>query len=72
MEKQLVKSDINIKNTKNIDLNWSIKDISRNLKQYTNGEYILIFPFCSKKHIQKKKMYEIVISTRAFHFSVCP
>ena len=57
MEKQLVKSNINIKNTKNIDLNWSIKDISRNLKQYTNGEYILIFPFCSKKHIQKKWPY---------------
>ncbi len=57
MEKQLLKSGINIKNTKNINLNWSIKDISRNLKQYTNGEFILIFPFCSKKHIQKKWPY---------------
>ena len=57
MEKQLTKSNIIIKNTKQINLNWSIKDISRNLKQYTNGDYILIFPFCSKKHIQKKWPY---------------
>ena len=57
MEKQLTKSNIIIKNTKRINLNWSIKDISRNLKQYTNGDYILIFPFCSKKHIQKKWPY---------------
>ena len=55
MEKQLLKSGINIKNTKNINLNWSIKDISRNLKQYTNGEFILIFPFV-QKNIFKKKM----------------
>ena len=57
MEKQLTKSNIIIKNNKQINLNWSIKDISRNLKQYTNGDYILIFPFCSKKHIQKKWPY---------------
>ena len=53
MEKQLLKSGINIKNTKNINLNWSIKDISRNLKQYTNGEFILIFSFCSKNIFKK-------------------
>ena len=57
MKKQLEKSGVKIKNTKDIDLTWSIKDISRNLKQYTNGDYILIFPFCSKKHIQKKWPY---------------
>ena len=51
MKKQLEKSGVKVKNTKDIDLTWSIKDISRNLKQYTNGDYILIFPFCSKKHI---------------------
>ena len=53
MEKQLKKGNIKINNIKNLDLSWAIKDISRNLKQYTNGEYILVFPFCSKKHEQK-------------------
>ena len=57
MKKQLEKSGVKVKNTKDIDLTWSIKDISRNLKQYSNGDYILIFPFCSKKHIQKKWPY---------------
>ena len=57
MERQLKKSNVLIKNTQAIDLNWSIKDISRNLKQYTNGEYVLLFPFCSKKHPQKKWPY---------------
>ena len=57
MEKQLEKSGIRIKNTKEINLSWSIYDISRNLKQYTNGDFILIFPFCSKKHKQKKWPY---------------
>ena len=54
MEKQLEKSNILTKNTQAINLNWSIKDISRNLKQYTNGDYVLLFPFCSKKHQNKK------------------
>ena len=57
MEKQLKKGNIKINNIKNLDLSWAIKDISRNLKQYTNGEYILVFPFCSKKHEQKKWPY---------------
>ena len=54
MTKQLKKSNVIVKNTQAINLNWGIKDISRNLKQYTNGDYILIFPFCSKKHVKKK------------------
>ena len=53
MEKQLNKSNIIIKNAKQINLNWSIKDISRNLKQYTNGEYILIFPSAQKTYTKK-------------------
>ena len=57
MEKQLKKSNIKINNLNNIDLSWSLKDISRNLKQYTNGEYILVFPFCAKKQVQKKWPY---------------
>ena len=74
MEKQLKKSDIIIKNTKKINLTWSIKDISRNLKQYTNGEYILIFPFCSKKHVQKKWPYfqELIIKIKEIYKNKYP
>ncbi len=74
MEKQLNKSNITIKNTKNINLNWSIKDISRNLKQYTNGDYILIFPFCSKKHIQKKWPYfpELIFKIKTIYKNKYP
>ncbi len=57
MEIQLKNSNIVTKYLKDIDLSWCMRDISRNLKQYANGEYILIFPFCSKKHIQKKWPY---------------
>jgi len=57
MEIQLQKSGINTEFTKNIDLGWAITDISRLLKQYTNGEYILLFPFCSVDHQNKKWPY---------------
>ena len=69
MEKQLKKSNVLIKNTQAIDMNWSIKDISRNLKQYTNGEYVLLLPFCSKKHVQKKWPYfsELIIKIKEFY-----
>ena len=69
MEKQLKKSNVLIKNTQAINLNWSIKDISRNLKQYTNGDYVLLFPFCSKKHVQKKWPYysELIVKIKEFY-----
>ena len=54
IEIQLKKSNVKTYYTQNIDLSWAILDIKRMLKQYTNSEYILIFPFCSKKHIKKK------------------
>jgi ADP-heptose:LPS heptosyltransferase len=57
MEIQLKKSGIGTEFTKNIDLNWANEDISRLLKKYTNGEYILLFPFCSTKHKNKKWPY---------------
>ena len=57
MEIQLKKSGIDTEFTKNIDLNWATTDISRLLKQYTNNEYILLFPFCSIKHQNKKWPY---------------
>jgi len=54
IELQLRKSNIIINFTKKIDLSWAIEDLSRLIKQYANDEYILIFPFCSKKHKNKK------------------
>ncbi len=54
MEIQLKKSGIETEFVKNIDLTWTKIDISRLLRQYSNSEYILIFPFCSKKLPQKK------------------
>ena len=57
MEIQLKKSGVDTEFTKNIDLDWAKTDISRLLKQYTNNEYILIFPFCSVKHQKKKWPY---------------
>ena len=57
MELQLKKSGIETEYTRNINIDWAIKDISRLLKQYTNDEYILLFPFCSKKHQNKKWPY---------------
>ena len=69
IERQLKKSNVLINNTQAINLNWSIKDISRNLKQYTNGEYVLLFPFCSKKHVQKKWPYysELIVKIKEFY-----
>tara|TARA_X000001036_G_C20597646_1_gene773593 strand:+ start:399 stop:1331 length:933 start_codon:yes stop_codon:yes gene_type:complete len=54
MNIQLNKSNISTKYIKDIDLSWAVNDISRLIRQYTNNEYILIFPFCSKKHKNKK------------------
>ena len=54
MEIQLKKSGIETEFVKNIDLSWAISDVSRLTKQYANNEFILIFPFCSKKLPQKK------------------
>ena len=74
MEKQLKKSNVLTKNTQVINLNWSIKDISRNLKQYTNGDYVLLFPFCSKKHVQKKWPYfsQLTIRIKEFYKNKYP
>ena len=74
MKKQLEKSNVLIKNTQAINLNWSIKDISRNLKQYTNGDYVLLFPFCSKKHVQKKWpfFFELIVKIKEFYKNKYP
>ena len=57
MEIQLKKSGIETQFTKNVDLEWATDDISRLLKQYANDDYILLFPFCSVKHKNKKWPY---------------
>ncbi len=54
MEIQLKKSGLETEFVKKIDLSWATSDISRLKRQYANSEYILIFPFCSKKLPQKK------------------
>ena len=54
MELQLKKSGIETEFTKNINLDWCLVDVSRLTKQYANNDYILLFPFCSKKHVHKK------------------
>ena len=69
MEIQLKKSNIPTKFVKNIDLNWAVKDMSRLIKQYSNGDYMLIFPFCSKKHVNKKwPFYKDLISKVKLEF----
>ncbi len=69
MEVQLKKFDIYIEKLKKIDLNWCIKDVSRLIKQYTNRNYILVFPFCSKKNNQKKWPYfkELIIYLKSHY-----
>ncbi len=57
MELQLKKGGIPTKYVKNIDLDWAKGNLSELTNQYTNRDYILIFPFCSKKHIKKKWPY---------------
>ena len=54
MELQLKKSSIPTNYVKNVDLGWAYEDLSQLTRQYTNRDYILIFPFCSKKHQNKK------------------
>jgi len=57
MEIQLKKSGIETEYTKNIDLSWAVSDISRLTRRYANNDFILLFPFCSKKLPQKKWPY---------------
>ena len=66
MELQLKKSGLTTEFTKNINLDWAVKDVTRLLKQYSNNEYILLFPFCSKKHQNKKWPYfkELIVKLK--------
>ncbi len=63
MELQLKESQIPTEFIKKIDLSWANDDLSSLTKKYTNRDYILIFPFCSKKHKKKKwPFYKDLIS----------
>jgi ADP-heptose:LPS heptosyltransferase len=63
MEIQLKKSDIRTVNVKKSNLNWAVVNIRNITKNYFNGKYILIFPFCSPKLGKKKwPYYHILIS----------
>jgi len=57
IEIQLKKSGIETEFTKNIDLSWAVENTSYLVKKYTNREYILLFPFCSRKLKNKKWPY---------------
>jgi len=74
MELQLKKSGLTTEFTKNINLDWAVKDVTRLLKQYSNNEYILLFPFCSKKHQNKKWPYfkELIIRLKQDYKNAYP
>ena len=74
MELQLKKSGIDTEFTKNINLNWAIEDVTRLVKQYSNSDYILLFPFCSKKHQNKKWPYfkELIIKLKQDYKNMYP
>ena len=69
MEIQLKKSGIKTNFIKNIDLTWAIVDIEKIIKKNTSREFILIFPFCSNKHPNKKWPYykKLVEKIREFY-----
>jgi ADP-heptose:LPS heptosyltransferase len=57
MKIQLNKSGVKTNFIKKIDLAWAILDVEKIIIRYTSGNFILIFPFCSKKHPHKKWPY---------------
>ena len=63
MEIQLKKSGIKTENVKKSNLNWAVVNIRNITKNYFDGKYILVFPFCSPKLVNKKwPYYHILIS----------
>jgi len=63
MEIQLKKSGIKTINVKKSNLNWAVVNIRNITKNYFNRKYILIFPFCSSKLVNKKwPYYSVLIS----------
>jgi ADP-heptose:LPS heptosyltransferase len=64
MEIQLKKSGIKTINIKKSNLNWAVVNIRNITKNFFDGKYILIFPFCSPKLIAKKWPYYSVLISR--------
>ena len=63
MEIQLEKSGVKTENVKKSNLKWAVVNIRNITKNYFDGKYILIFPFCSPKLVDKKWPYfRILIS----------
>ena len=63
MEIQLKKSGVRTENVKKPNLNWALTNIRNITKNYFDGKYILIFPFCSPKLTEKKwPHYSILIA----------
>ena len=53
MKIQLEKSGINTIYTDKPDLSWAVKNVQSLMNQYIEGNYIVLFPFCSSKHKDK-------------------
>ena len=63
MKIQLKKSGVKTKNVNNSNLNWAFTNIRHITKNYISRKYILLFPFCSQKLINKKwPYYSILVS----------
>ena len=54
---QLKKAGVKLNYIDKIDLTWAFEDVSKLIKKYTNNEFVMVFPFCSKKHQNKKWPY---------------
>ena len=69
MEVQLRKSGIKISSTSKANLSWAFIDIKKILNKHFSGEYILLFPFCSKKHQKKKWPYfqELIVELKKIY-----
>ena len=79
MEIQLKKSGVKTINVKKSNLNWALVNIRNITKNYFDGKYILLFPFCSPKLVQKKwPFYSILISRlkskygKKYHVVIAP
>jgi len=69
MEIQLKKSGIKTSNVQKSNLNWAIVNIRNITKNYFHGKYILVFPFCSPKLVEKKwPYYSILISQLKYKY----
>ncbi|MDA9091697.1 hypothetical protein N9J56_00230 [Pelagibacteraceae bacterium] len=63
MEAQLKRSGIKTENVQKSNLNWAVSNIRHITKNFIGKKYILIFPFCSSKLVEKKwPYYSILIS----------